>query len=340
VQVPFIQGGAEFMTAGLRAALQDAGHEVEVITMPFRFSPASNVLRSMDEWEKQDFDNFDSGRVDRVIALKFPAFYLSHSNKSVWLMHQHRSVYELFGTPYGENTSDAEAGKLRAKIIAKDTASLQRSRRIYTISKRVSERLAKYNGVASQQLYQPPPGEHHFTSGEQYPYVFFPSRLEALKRQDLLIRAMKFVPEPVVAVIAGDGGMRSQYEQLIAGMGLQHRVKMLGRINDETKRRYYSNALAVFFGAYDEDYGFVTLEGMLSRKPVICCSDSGGPTEFVVDGETGFVTEAEAEAVGERIAMLWQQRRRAIEMGENGLAHYRSLQIAWPRVVQELLGGR
>ena len=46
----------------------------------------------------------------------------------------------------------------------------------------------------------------------------------------------------------------------------------------------YAHSLGVIFPAVDEDYGYVTLEAMLSSKPVITCADSGGPLEFVVDG--------------------------------------------------------
>lgn len=49
--------------------------------------------------------------------------------------------------------------------------------------------------------------------------------------------------------------------------------------------------MAVFFGPYDEDYGYITLEAMLAAKPVITCRDSGGPLEFVQQDETGWVVE-------------------------------------------------
>ena len=38
-------------------------------------------------------------RIDAVIALKFPAYLASHDRKIVWLIHQHRSAYELWDHP-------------------------------------------------------------------------------------------------------------------------------------------------------------------------------------------------------------------------------------------------
>ena len=43
VQVPFISGGAEALALGLSAGCKLAGHEVEIVTMPSRFSPESEV---------------------------------------------------------------------------------------------------------------------------------------------------------------------------------------------------------------------------------------------------------------------------------------------------------
>ena len=57
---------------------------------------------------------------------------------------------------------------------------------------------------------------------------------------------------------------------------LHDRVALLGHIPDAEKYAWYANALAVAYPPYDEDYGYVTLEAMLSAKPVITCADSGG----------------------------------------------------------------
>lgn len=323
------------MTLGLSAALRREGHDVEIVTIPFRFSPTTAVSSYMDIWSCQNFDSFDCGKIDHVIALKFPAYYLTHSNKTIWLMHQHRSVYELFETPFGESSA---ASSFREKLIKMDSLSLSKARAVFTISRTVSDRLKKYNEIESRHLYQPPPNAEYFQPGPIYPYIFFPSRLEALKRQDLLIRAMVKVKEPVFAIVAGDGGRFEDYQKLIRELDLEHRVKLIGRIDFETMRRYYSNSLGVFFGPMAEDYGFVTLESMLSAKPVITCTDSGGPTEFLIESETGYIVEPEPSAVAEAINRLWADRNRAEEMGRNGLVHFHSLDIGWPNIVKELLG--
>lgn len=338
VQVPFIAGGAEAMTEGLSEAILAAGHQVEVITMPFQFSPINIVSSSMIEWLQKDFDRFDCGHIDQVIALKFPAYYLSHKNKKIWLMHQHRSVYELFDTPFGESSNSHEASILREKVKAFDNISFANAAEIFTISKTVSNRVKYFNGFDTIPLYQPPPYATMYEAGAVFPYIFIPSRLEGLKRQELIVRAMKNIKEPLFAVIAGDGGQFEYLRKLVELEGLQHRVKFVGRLKAEAFRRYYSNAFLVFFGPYLEDYGFVTLEAMLSAKPVITCTDSGGPTEFVINDETGRIVEPDEQAVADAVNSLWANKKKAVEMGVNGLSHYHALNITWANVIEKLLG--
>lgn len=336
VQAPFIRGGAEVHAEGLVRALSEHGCQVDLVTMPFRFSPPAEVLRTMDNWAAENFASFDCGVIDKVICLRFPTFYLRHPDKVVWLLHQHRSVYELFDTPYGESAADSASVELRQNIIRRDTEHLSQASALFANSKRVSARLKQFNGLESQPLYHPPALADRFYCGEQLPYIFAPSRLETLKRQELLIRAMAKVRSPVSAVIAGDGGTRPQLEALIEELSLQSRVRLVGRISEDEMLSGYANALGVFFGPYDEDYGYVTLEAMLSAKPVITCTDSGGPLEFV-DHETGFAVEPLAEQVADAIEKLYSNQRSSKEKGQAALRRYHQLDISWNNVVNKLL---
>ncbi|MGB5962244.1 MAG: glycosyltransferase family 4 protein [Coleofasciculaceae cyanobacterium] len=338
VQVPFIRGGAEILAEGLIKAIREAGHEVDEISMPFRFYPVSEVRRSMDIWESENFEYMNGYALDVVICLKFPTFYLKHPNKVAWLIHQHRSVYELWDTPFTEGLSNTSEGKnLRQDIIKRDTKALKSFKNLYTIARTVSERLQHFNQISSIPLYNPPRLANYFYTAPAEPYIFFPSRLEDLKRQDLLIKSMRYVKSPVVALLAGEGGKKTDLKHLISQLNLNQRVRLLGQITDDEMLGFYAHSLGVFFGSYSEDYGYVTLEAMLAAKPVITCSDSGGSLEFVVNGETGFVVEPNPEAVAQAIDELYFNQKGAAEMGKAGLERYHVLDISWDNVVQKLL---
>lgn len=338
VQVPFIRGGAENLAEGLFGALQRAGHEVDQVTLPFRFVPLSEVERSMAQWESEDFTQLNGYTPERVICLTFPTFYLQHPNKVSWMLHQYRLVYDLWGTEYGAGFSEMpEALPLKQNVIQKDTKYLQGFRHNFTIAKTVSQRLEAFNGIASTPLYHPPLGAEAFYHQTAQPYIFCPSRLEKLKRQDLLIEAMRHVRSPVVALIAGDGGHRPALQQLIEQYDLTQRVRLIGRLSDAEMRAFYAQSLAVFFAPYQEDYGYITLEAMLSQKPVITCTDAGGPGEFVIDGETGAITEPRPEAIAAAIDALHGKPQQALDWGRAGCDRYHQLNISWDNVVQQLL---
>ncbi len=336
VQVPFIRGGAEDLAEGLASALKGAGHEVDVIGMPFRFAPNHEVKRSMDIWRGEHFENINGYEMDRAICLKFPTYHLRCADKVVWLLHQHRSAYEPPGSRYADETlSTAEGRELRREIHRRDTESLQSCKRIYTIAARVSSRLKRHNDIDSTPLYHPPRLVDRCYTAEADPFIFYPSRLEDHKRQTLLIEAMRHVKTPAAALIAG-GGFKEPLQDMIHRLDLHQKVRVTGRISDEELLACHARCLGVFFGPYDEDYGYVTLEAMLSSKPVISCTDSGGPLEFIVDGETGLVAEPEPEDVARAIDHLYTHRRRAGEMGRAGRRRYREMNISWDHVVEEL----
>ncbi len=288
----------------------------------------------MDMWESEDFTNLNGYQPDRVICLKFPAYYTRHDNKIVWLIHQHRQVYDLWTD---ENARDPSARAMRRKIIRKDTLYLSEANTLRTESRTVSRRLKEFNGIDAEPLYHPPPRPESYYTLPPQPYIFCPSRLEDLKRQDLLIRAMRHTRSRVFALIAGEGGARERLARLIEDLGVSDRVRLLGRIPDDDMPSYYACSLGVFFGPRDEDYGYVTLEAMLSAKPVITCTDSGGPLEFVRDGQTGLVVEPEPQAVAAAIERLVDSRSLAVDLGHAGRERYRQLGISWDRVVAQLL---
>lgn len=337
VQTPFIHGGAEYLVQGLMPALIAGGHEVERVAMPFRFSPVEQVKRSMQMWESEDLTLLNGHQVDRVICLQFPAYYLRHSGKALWLLHQYRAIYDLWDTPFCSAFRDEPGTReLRDAITTADTEHLAKCSPRYTIAANVSARLQRYNGVSSAPIYHPPFMAEEFHADTPEAFVFVPSRFEEAKRQDLLIRAMKHVRTGLVAVIAGDGGQKEKLERLVEELRLDDRVKFIGRPTDEEKIGLYARCLCVFFGPYDEDYGYVTLEAMLSSKPVITCDDSGGPLEFVISQRTGLVVPPDPRQIAAAIDELNNDRARAVEMGREGRARYDQLEISWEQVVEKL----
>ncbi|HEV7414643.1 MAG TPA: glycosyltransferase family 4 protein, partial [Tianweitania sediminis] len=309
------------------------------IRIPFRFDPPAAAHEAMAQAQSLDFTRYGGGQIDAMICLKFPAYLIEHPNRALWLLHQHRPAYDLYNTPYGWTQGHRETDKLRAEIIAADKKSIGGARAVFTIAERVSQRLMQHNKIPSRALYHPPSDEAAFHCAEAMPYIFAPSRLEILKRQDLLLQAVAACSRPLQVIFGGTGGRRSFLEDMARDLGITDRVRFLGEISRAEMIALYSNATAVFFGPLDEDYGYVTLEAMLSSKPVITCTDSGGPLEFVVHGETGLVCAPNGEAIAEALLRLMDNPAQAAAMGQAGRVRYDEMAIGWQPVVDALLAG-
>jgi glycosyltransferase involved in cell wall biosynthesis len=264
-----------------------------------------------------------------------------HERKIVWLIHQHRSAYELWDHPEFADLSRQEEGPIvRDMIHQSDRIALSEAKRVFTNSRNVRDRLWSSIRVPSEVLYHHSPISQALLAMEPGPYgdtIVFPSRLEALKRQSLVVEAMQHVRTGVRLVLVGSGPDEPAIREQIRTLRLEDRVSLQVGLPDEALHRLYLGALGVYYGPFDEDYGYVTLEGFAARRPVVTLTDSGGPLEFVTDGETGLVAPPQPRAIADALDRLHADRALATRMGAAGQERLRATVPAWPEVAARLL---
>jgi glycosyltransferase involved in cell wall biosynthesis len=334
-QVPFVHGGAELHVRGLVAELTRRGYRAERVSVPFKWYPKDELLTHAAAWRMIDLSESNGERIDTVIATKFPTYFVRHPNKVTWLFHQYRAIYDLCGTPYSEFDHTEGDVALRDRLIALDNDVLGESKQLFANARNTAARLARYNGLTAEPLYHPPPLAGKLTAGPAGDYVLSVGRLEANKRVDLIIGALAYVDRRVRLVIVGEGPLRQPLEETAAASGVADRVTFTGGVDEQQLVNLYAGALAIVFPPYDEDYGYVTLEAFLARKPVVTTTDAGGPLEFVADAVTGLVVDPTVAAVGDAIARLAADARLARSLGDAGYERVRS--ITWDGVVDKLM---
>lgn len=339
VQVPFISGGAEILAASLRMELLRRGFDADIISIPFKWYPPERILDCMLMARLVDVSEVNGSKIDRVIALKFPAYFAPHSNKVGWILHQHRQAYDLYGTQYGDLHQSKQGQRVAEEIKRWDSQFLTELRTLFTISNKVTDRLKAYNDITAKTLYPPPSNAERFRCDSFGDYILYPGRFSPIKRQHLIVEAMKSAPDGVKLILIGSHS--DDYGETvikrIAALGLGGRVKVLGHVTEEEKLKLYAGCFAVYNGVYDEDYGYVTLEAFLSMKPVITHADSGGPLEFVKNEENGFIVEPEPESIRECIDRLMSNKNLAREMGSRGRQTIEHQQINWDHIIERLL---
>jgi glycosyltransferase involved in cell wall biosynthesis len=334
-QVPFVRGGAESLVRELVGQLRTHGFETDLVSVPFKWYPPEELLAHAAAWRLLDLTESAGRSVDRVIATKFPTYFVRHPQKVTWLVHQHRAVYELAGTRYSEFEHTSRDVEVRDRLMQLDTEMLGECRAVFTIARTVTSRLARYNGLPAETLYHPPRLAARLRGGPSGRYLLSIGRLESVKRVDLAIRALALAPPDLELIIAGTGTQRETFEALAEAEGLGSRVTFLGEVDDDTLIELYAGALGVIYPPFDEDFGYVTLEAFLSQKPVITTTDAGEPTEFVIDGVNGWVTAPDPHALAAAMAQMAGDVPRAVRMGENG--YERARVITWDGVIERLV---
>jgi glycosyltransferase involved in cell wall biosynthesis len=317
--------------------LISAGYRAEIVALPFKWYPPTEIMRSAMAWRMLDLSAANGQPVDLVIGMKFPAYLVAHERKVLWILHQHRSAYNLWGTPFDDLSTYPEGVRIREWIKHCDERFIPEARKVFANSQVVADRLKHYNNIDSRPLYHPPPLAQRLRTGEQGEYIFYPSRLEPQKRQELLIEAMHLVRSPVKLVLAGNSADKKRYEDLIKTHQVSDRVTMRGFVNDDELIELYANSLGVCYLPFDEDYGYVTLEAMLSGKPVVVPRDSGGAAELVDDQVTGLISDPDPQAIAESLDLLYSDRTRALKMGEQGLEKLKAMKLSWEWVVEKLI---
>jgi glycosyltransferase involved in cell wall biosynthesis len=334
-QAPFVSGGAEIHVRELVKSLAARGFRVDVVSLPFHAYPPSEVVRQALAWRLLELRHTTGESVDLVIPTKFPSYLVRHHRKVAWVFHQYREAYDLLGTEHSAIGSSPEDRELVETVKAMDQAALGECQALFTNSRNVASRLARFNGLAATPLYPPPQQLGRYRCDGYSDFLLAPGRLDATKRPELLLRALARCSSPARLKLTGQGPLRRDLERLAAELGIAGRVDFLGFVPEAELVSLYAACRAVVYVPWDEDYGYVTVEGFLSSKPVLTASDAGGPLEFVEAEVNGFVASPEPQALADAIDRLWGQGEpRLREMGE--LGRRRVAGITWDAVVDRL----
>lgn len=335
-QVPFFYGGGELHAESLRDELNKRNFHADIVTLPYKWYPNDQLVQSMVNWRLVDLSESNGEKIDLVIPMKFPSYGVQHHNKVVWLMHQFRQAYDLLGTQFSDFDASPESQSTIELVKRFDFNSLNESQRLYTTSYNNANRLKKNNNIVAEVLYHPPKHYGKYFTEKYDNFVLSVGRLDRLKRTDLLIRAMKYTDKNINCIIAGTGPEKENLEKLIHDLGIENRVRLVGFIDDQQLLQYLANCLCVYYAPYDEDYGYVTLEAFLSKKPIISYEDSGGVLEFVKNDENGYILKKEEDyhEIATKINNLYLNKKKAVLFGELGYNLVKD--ISWDNVIDKL----
>jgi len=372
--VPYTIGGVENLMWGLYETINNkTSHQAELIKLPSRENDFWNLIDSYYSFYKLDLSHFDKIICLKyptwMIKHDNCIYYVAHRLRGLYdtynifnlslevkkgnnyidniLNYMDENPYpssldEYFDMLFSLKNYLSEIPKeyfifpgpfIRLIIHYMDNygMSIRNKSNIFAISYTVKNRKEYFPNNANVQVIYPPTTNKYFKS-EGFNHIFFVSRLDGPKRIDMLIEAMKFVKGEIKLYIAGTGPKENE---LKTQASVDKRIVFLGFVNDNEVEDYYANSLVIPYFPYDEDYGLITIEAMMHKKPVITTNDSGGPTEFVENGQTGFCVNFDPQAIGEKIDYFIQNPNEAKRMGLK--AYEKVKNITWENTVEQLL---
>jgi glycosyltransferase involved in cell wall biosynthesis len=333
---PFVWGGAEELAVHLQENLRAAGHEAEVLRIPFQWEPATRIpsqmlmVRALELWN-----------VDRVIALKFPAYLIRHPQKTLWLLHQYRQAYDLHDSGQSNLPAGEQGEEIRRVIKNADEESFLECRRVFALEV-TAHRLARYNGVEAEVLQPPLNDPHLFAGGVADGYILAAGRVNGMKRQHLLLEALALAPTSIRLVIAGPPDAPEDAERLrrlVETLGLSDRVKLELRFLPRSElARYVNHASAVACVPYDEDcLSYVAVEAAAAGKALISTHDSGGVLGLAKHLQTGWVADPAPDSLAEALAQAGANAGRTRQLGLAARRLWTDMEITWPKTIERLL---
>ncbi|MFP4500281.1 MAG: N-acetyl-alpha-D-glucosaminyl L-malate synthase BshA [Candidatus Hydrogenedentota bacterium] len=156
-----------------------------------------------------------------------------------------------------------------------------------------------------------------FAHDKEY-IIMHVSNFRPVKRVTDVVRVFKKVLEKVPArlVMVGEGPERMAAMSVAKQLGVADRIRFLG--NHENIEEILPCADLVFQPSEHESFGLVPLEAMACRVPVLATA-SGGITEVVEDGVTGYLCEVgDTDAMAVRAIEVLTNPEAAKAMGERG----------------------
>jgi glycosyltransferase involved in cell wall biosynthesis len=147
--------------------------------------------------------------------------------------------------------------------------------------------------------------------------VLYVGRLTAEKGVDLLADAFLAARwrDPRLHLVLAGGGP----EESLLRARLGDAATFLGWQHGSDLARVYASADAFLFASRTDTFGQVVLEAQASGLPVVAVGE-GGPASLIVDGETGLLCAADAEALADAVVSVVGQPLLASRLRRAALA--------------------
>ncbi|MES2425675.1 MAG: N-acetyl-alpha-D-glucosaminyl L-malate synthase BshA [Bacteroidota bacterium] len=154
------------------------------------------------------------------------------------------------------------------------------------------------------------------------------SNFRKVKRTEDVVKIFAKIREkiPSKLLMVGDGGERSDCEQLCRDLGVGDDTRFLGK--QDAIEEILSVSDLFLMPSQSESFGLAALEAMACKVPVIS-SNAGGLPELNIDGVTGFLKDiGDIQGMADKAIYILEDETRLATFKENALARAKEFDLA------------
>jgi glycosyltransferase involved in cell wall biosynthesis len=175
-----------------------------------------------------------------------------------------------------------------------------------------------YNGINLAELNGHFGGE---SKNGQNQYVLCIAGHNERKGVDVLLRAFKQLQEiapSLTLMLAGDGPLRGELENLAVSLGIRERTKFLGSQGRAQIAKLLHDCAIYVQPSRSESFGIAVVEALACQKPVVA-TKVGGIPEIIEDGKNGLLVEPDDPgALAEALRRVLKDRELQKAIAHNG----------------------
>lgn len=171
-------------------------------------------------------------------------------------------------------------------------------------------------------LYAQPPDDEEPVAREKDLFLFV-GQLVRSKGIDTLLRAMTLTKRPCSLCIVGQGRQEQMFRALANNLGLDGRVRFLGKVQQEALSSWYWKATCVVLPVRQpESFALVGPEAMSRGTPVIA-TNIGGINTWLENGRTGLTVHPnDPRALAQAMDTITSEIDLRDSMGKNARRRY------------------
>ncbi len=346
-------GGSGVVATELGKALADRGHQVHFITynQPARLDFFSANLFyhevSVSKYPLFDYQPYELALASRMVdVVRFEKLDLLHVHYAIphasaaFMAKQILLTYGIYipvvTTLHGTDITLVGKDRTFKPVV---TFSINKSDGVTAVSQNLRDNTYEFFEIERDIKVIPNfidlsrfslKAKDHFKKAiapEGEKILIHTSNFRRVKRTEDVIRIFAKVIQkiPSKLLMVGDGGERSDCEQLCRDLGVSANVRFLGK--QDAIEEILSVGDLFLMPSQSESFGLAALEAMACKVPVIS-SNAGGLPELNVDGVTGYLKDVgDVDGMAEKAIYILEDEARLTQFKDNALARAKEFDL-------------